>query len=87
MAAAAVQLADHGAVGDAEGGEQAGDAVAGVVMGAPLGHAGHHREHRLGPVQGLDLGLLVHAEHHGLLRRVVVEADDVDDLLDEQRVR
>ena len=61
-------------------------AVAGVVVGAALGHAGHHREHRLGPVEGLDLGLLVHAQHHGLLRRVVVEADDVDDLLDEQRV-
>ena len=34
-AVAAVQLADHGAVGDAEGGEQAGDAVPGVVVGAP----------------------------------------------------
>ncbi len=86
VAVAAVQLADHGAVGDVEGGEQAGGAVPGVVVGAPLGHAGHHRQHRLGPVQGLYLGLLVHAEHDRLLRRVVVEADDVDDLLHEQRV-
>ena len=58
-AVAAVQLADDGAVGDVEGGEQAGDAVADVVVGAALGHAGHHRQHRLGAVQGLDLALLV----------------------------
>src|SRR5262249_34252166 len=37
---AAVQFADDGAVGDVERGEQAGDAVPQVVMGAPLGHAG-----------------------------------------------
>ena len=78
--------ADHGAVGDVERGEQAGDAVADVVVGAPLGHAGHHRQHRLGPVQGLDLALLIDAEHGRVLRRVVVQADDVDDLLHEQRV-
>ena len=84
--AAVPACADHGAGFDVEGGEQAGDAVPGVVVSAPLGHAGHHREHRLGPVQGLDLVLLVHAQDHGLIRRVVVEADDVDDLLHEQRV-
>ena len=55
-------------------------------MGAPLGHPGHHRQHRLGPVQRLDLALLIHAQHHRLLRRVVVQPDDVDDLLHEQRV-
>ncbi len=36
---------DHGAVGDAERGEQAGDAVTVVAVAAPLGHAGHHRQH------------------------------------------
>jgi hypothetical protein len=35
-AVAAVQLADDGAVGDVEGGEQAGDAVPQVVVGASL---------------------------------------------------
>lgn len=34
----AVQLADHRAVSDIERGEQAGDAVAGVVVRAPFGH-------------------------------------------------
>jgi hypothetical protein len=49
----AVQLADHGSVGDVEGGEQAGDAVAVVVVSAALGHTGHHRQHRLGTIQRL----------------------------------
>ena len=82
----AVQLGDHRAVGDVERREQAGDAVAGVIVGAPLGHAGHHRQHRLGPVQRLHLALLVHAQHHRLLRRIVVEANDIDDFGHELRV-
>jgi hypothetical protein len=57
----AVQLGDHGAVGDVERGEQAGDAVPQIVVRAPLGHARHHRQHRLGAVQRLDLARLVHA--------------------------
>ena len=69
-----------------QGGEQGGGPGAGVVVGAPLGHAGHHRQYRLGPVEGLDAGLLVHAEHDGPLRRVQVQPDHVADLLDEQRV-
>jgi hypothetical protein len=39
----AVQRGDDGPVGDVERGEQAGGAVASVVVGAPLGHARHHR--------------------------------------------
>lgn len=83
----AMQFADHRAVGDVERGEQTGDPVTGVVLGAPFGHAGHHRQDRLGPVEGLDLALLVDTEHDGPLGRVVVQADDVNDLFDEQRVR
>jgi hypothetical protein len=60
-AVAAVQFADHGAAGDVEGREQAGDAMPQVVVGAPPGHAGHHRQHGPGPVQRLDLGLLIDA--------------------------
>src|ERR1019366_211269 len=40
-----------------------------------------HRQRGLGVVQGLDGGLLVHAQHHRLLRRVQVEPDNVDELL------
>jgi hypothetical protein len=60
--------------------------VPGVVVRAPLRHAGHHWQHRLGPVQGLDLGFLVHAQHDGLLGRVVIEADHVHDFRHELRV-
>ncbi len=82
----AVQLADHRAVGDVERGEQTGDAVADVVVGAPLGHARHHRQHGLGPVQCLDLTLLVHAQHHRPFGRIVVQANDIHDLLHEHRI-
>jgi zinc-finger of transposase IS204/IS1001/IS1096/IS1165/Transposase len=83
---AAVQGVDHGAVGDVERGEQVGRAVPDIVVAAPLGGAGHHRQHRLGAVQRLDARFLVHAQHHRLLRRIVVQADDIDDLVHEQRV-
>ena len=79
-AVAPAQGGDHGAVADLEGSEQAGGAVPDVVLGAFLGHAGHHRERRLTVGQGLDLGLLVHAQHHRGLGRVQVEPDDVIDL-------
>src|ERR1019366_178910 len=60
-AVAAVQGADDGAVVDVERGEQAGDTVPVVVAGAPFGHPRHHRQYRPGPVQGLDLALLIDA--------------------------
>ena len=41
--------------GHVEGGVEVGGAVADVVMAAPLGHAGHQRQHRSGPIQHLDL--------------------------------
>jgi hypothetical protein len=69
-----------------QGGEQVGGAVALVVEAAPLGDAGQHREYRGGAFQGLDLGFLVHAEDDGVPRRVQVDADDVADLVNEERV-
>ena len=57
-----------------------------VVVGAALGLAGPHRQQRLGAVQRLDLALFVDAEHHGAIRRVEIEPDDVGHLLHEQRV-
>ncbi len=77
---------DHGAVGGVERGEQAGRAVAHIIVGAFLGHARHHRECRLRPGQRLHLRLLVHAVDDGRLGRVQIQADDVVDLLHELRV-
>ncbi|MDP9683679.1 hypothetical protein J2S47_004181 [Streptomyces griseoviridis] len=83
---AAVERADDLAGGRFQGCEQGGGAGADVVVAAAFGDAGHHRQDRLGPVQGPDLRLLVHTEHQCLLRRVEAEADDVADLVDGQRV-
>jgi hypothetical protein len=35
---------------------------------------------------GLDLRLLIDAQHHGVFRRIHAQPDDVAHLLDEQRV-
>ena len=83
---AAVDGAGDLAGGHVQRGEQGGDAVAQVVVGAPLGHPGHHRQHRSRAVQRLNLGLLVHAEHQRLFRGVQVEADHVAHLVDELRI-
>ena len=77
MAVAGVARVGHLPGGDLERGEQGGGAVADVVVGGLLGQAWPHRQDRSGPVQGLDLGFLVDRQHHGLLRRVQVEPDDV----------
>lgn len=60
----------HLAGGDPQRGEQGGGAVPDVVVGAALDQPGLHRQHRHDPVQGLDLGLLVHAEHDRVLRGI-----------------
>ena len=55
-------------------------------MAAPLGGAGDHRQHRRGPLQRLDLRLLVDREDRRVRRRGQVQARDVADLVDEQRI-
>lgn len=54
-----------------------------VIMGALLGDTEVDRQQRLGPVQGLHLGLLIDREHHCPAGRVQVQTDDVGDLLGE----
>jgi hypothetical protein len=71
-------------VGDRAGGhlqrrEQRGRVVPEVVVGAPLGPARPYRADRLGPLQRLDLGLLVHPDHDRMRRRVQIQPDHVAD--------
>ena len=61
-------------------------AVTLVVMAAPLDLTGPHRQHGLAAVERLDLGLLVHTQHDGMLGRRDVEADDIAHLCHEMRV-
>ncbi len=70
----------HLAGRDLERGEQARRPVALVVMGVALDLPGLHRQHRLGPIERLDLGLLVEAEDDRSLGRVEVQPDHVADL-------
>ena len=62
-------------------GEQRRGAVALVVAGHRAGTTRLHRQRGLGAIKRLDLALFVHAQHDGLLRRIEVQADDVDELL------
>jgi hypothetical protein len=70
----------HLAGGHLQGGKQGGGAVPEVVVGAPRWPAGSHRAGWLGALQRLDLGLLVHAQHDRVCRRVKVQPDHVADL-------
>ena len=54
--------------------------MAGVVVGLALHLARAQRQHRLGPVERLDLGLLVQTEHDRVGRRSQVQTDHVADL-------
>ena len=63
---APVALANHLAGPGVQSGEEGRGAVAHVIMGAPLHLARAQRQERLGAVQGLDLGLFVHAQSGGL---------------------
>ena len=58
-------------------------AVALVVVGHGPGTPLLQRQARLGTVQRLDLGLLIHAQNHGMRRRLDIQAHDVADLLGE----
>ena len=55
-------------------------------MTPPLHLARPHRQQRLGPIQGLDLTLLVHTQHQSAVRRIQIQPDDIADFLDEQQV-
>jgi hypothetical protein len=60
----------HFAVGDLQGGEQAGGAVASVVVGHARRQSRPHRERRLGVVKRLNSRFLIHAQHQRPFRRV-----------------
>ena len=77
-------LADHLARGRVKGREQRSGPVPLVVVRPLLRRSGAHQQPGLGAVKRLDLRLLVHAQHHGLLRRVHVQSDDIAHFLDEQ---
>lgn len=81
-----VAAAEDGAGGDVEGGKQRGRTMTRVVVAAPRDLTGPHRQEGLGPIERLDLGLLVDAQHQRPVGRTEIEPDDIAHLLDKQRV-
>src|SRR5260370_5571946 len=81
-----MELAQDAAAGHVESGEQAGGAVAFVVVRAAFDLSGAHGQQRRGSVQGLNLTLLVHTQHQSAVGRAQIKADDVANLVDEQRI-
>ena len=80
VAVALHAAADDGAVEHVERGEQRGRAVALVVVRHRPAAARLDRQSGLGAVERLDLALLVDRQHHGVRRRIDIEADDVGSL-------
>ena len=72
--------------GHIESREQSGRAVTFVIMGDAFDVAEAHGENGLSSLKSLNLGLLIDREHHGVVRGIEVETDDVADFLDEERV-
>jgi len=77
----------HLARGDFQGGKEGGGAVAFVVVAAAHeGLAVGKPQPALRALQCLNMGLLVHAQHQGILRRIQVQSDDVGGLPGEFRI-
>ena len=72
--------------GDVEGGIEVGGAASDVVMGAPFGQSRAKRKDWGGAVEGLDLGLLVDAQHQRSVGGIDVKPHHIPDFLDKERV-
>src|SRR5206468_5665021 len=83
---AAMTRARDPAALDVQGGEERRRAVAYVIVRPPFDLAGAHRQQRLRAIERLDLRFFIAAEHQRPIGRIQIQADDVADLLDEQRI-
>ena len=81
MAVALHVLCDDRTVQHVERGAQRRRAMPFVIIGHRTGAALLHRQAGLGAVESLDLRLLINRQHHGMGRRVDIQADDIRELL------
>ena len=84
---ALLALGQDAAVGDVQGREQRRGAMAHIVVGDAFDAAQTHGQHRLGPLEGLHLALLINAQNQSMVWRIEVQADHIAHLLDEKRGR
>src|SRR5262245_47780359 len=81
-----VQGGDHFATGDIQSSEQRSSSVANVIVALARRHSRAQRQNRPGPIESLNLTLLIHAQHQSTFRRVQVKTDNVTDFLNEEWV-
>jgi len=86
VAVTRLALGEHGAGGNVESRKQRGGAMANVVVGHTFHISQAHRQHRLGAVQGLNLALLIDTEDQSMVGRVEIQANNIADLFDEERI-
>jgi len=86
MPVAWLALGDNRAIEHVEGREQCSGPMPKVVMSHAFNIAQPHRQHRLAPLQRLDLALLVHAPHQGLVGWIEVQSHHVADLFHEEGI-
>src|SRR6185437_9213999 len=82
-AMATMHFTDHLAGCHIQCSEQRRSAVTLVIISASLDLTGPHWQDRLRPIEGLDLALLVGAQHQCPFGRVEVQADNIANLLDQ----
>ena len=80
------RFAEHLAGLRIEGGIQRQRTMTKVLKAVPFGSARRERPHRILAIQGLDGGLLIHAEHGGVRRRIQVQPDDIRGLFLKVRI-
>ena len=72
MTVACLALRQHYAGCDVESGKEGGGAMANVIVGHSFHITKSHGQHRLGPIESLNLRLLIDTEHNRVVRRVQV---------------
>ena len=86
MTVACLALRQDGAGGDVESGKQGGGAMANVVVGHSFDVSKSHGQHGLGPVEGLNLRLLIDRQHDRVVRRVQIEPHHIPYFFNEERI-
>jgi hypothetical protein len=81
-----MELGDHLTGFRIERRKQRRRAVPFVVVRPTLDLPRLHRQQGLRPVEGLNLGLLVDAEHRRVRRRIHIESGDISHFVDEERI-
>jgi hypothetical protein len=79
---ARVTLSAYLATDDVECGKQGRCSVSDVIVRPGAAAALFERQPRLSTIQRLNLRFFIHTEHNGVLRRIQIDADDIEQLLE-----